>query len=67
MKYGVGNYLIRGFNCIGSKVITKKADSQTHLGSIAEGEKMVEKGEIASFVVVRVQFNSATKDKGSWE
>ena len=67
MKYSVGNYLILGFNCIGSKIITKKAESQTHLGSMAEGEKMVENGELSSFVTIRVQHNSATREKKSWE
>ena len=67
MKYNVGDYMILGFNCIGSKIITKKAESQTHIGSMAEGEKMVANGELSSFVTIRVQHNSATREKKSWE
>jgi len=67
MKYATGNYLIYGFNNVGSKVITKKAESQTHLGAIAEGEKMVEEGQLHTFVTMRVQHNSATRDRSSWE
>ena len=67
MKYATGNYLINGFNAVGSKVITKKAESQTHLGAIAEGEKMVEEGQLHTFVVLRVQHNSATRDRRPWE
>ena len=66
-KYSTGNYLIYGFNNVGSKVITKKAESQTHLGAIAEGEKMAEEGQLHTFVTMRVQHNSATRDRSSWE
>lgn len=66
-KYATGNYLIYGFNNVGSKVITKKADSQTHLGAIAEGDKMVEEGQLHTFVTMRVQHNSANRSKESWE
>ena len=67
MKYATGNYLILGFNEIGTKLMTHKAESQTHLGAIAEGEKMVEGGQLHTFVVLRVQHNSATRDRRPWE
>lgn len=67
MKYATGNYLIYGFNDVGSKTITKKAERQTHLGAIAEGNRMVDDGAMTTFVVMRVQHNSANRDRGSWE
>lgn len=67
MKYATGNYLIYGFNAVGSKIITKKAESQTHLGAITEGNRMVDGGDLTTFVVMRVQHNSASRDRESWE
>ena len=65
-KYATGNYLIVGFDQVGGKVFTKKAESQTHLGSINEGEDLIDDGTCTTFVVLRVQHNSATRDKESW-
>ena len=67
MKYATGNYLIYGFNSVGSKIFTKKAESQTHLGAIAEGNRMVDNDDVTTFVVMRVQHNSANRDRESWE
>ena len=50
-----------------SKVLTKKTESQTHLGAIAEGEELIKEGKVTSFVILRVQHNSALRDKESWE
>lgn len=66
MKYATGNYLILGFDIVGTKIFTKKADSQTHMGAIAEGEKLVD-DTCSTFVVIRVQHNSATRMKEHWE
>lgn len=66
MKYATGNYLIYGFDSVGTKIFTKKADSQTHTGAIAEGEKLVD-DTCFTFVVIRVQYNSATRMKERWE
>jgi hypothetical protein len=66
MKYATGNYLILGFDIVGTKIFTKKADSQTHTGAIAEGEKLVD-DTCSTFVVIRVQYNSATRMKEHWE
>lgn len=67
MKYATGNYLIYGFDKVGTKFFTKKADSQTHLGAIAEGNRMVDNDDVTTFVVMRVQHNSASRDRESWE
>lgn len=66
-KYSTGNYLIKGFDHVGSKVLTRKAASQTHLGAIKEGTELVREGKLTSFVVLRVQHNSAMRDPDSWE
>lgn len=66
-KYATGNYLLKGFDQVGGKVLTKKADSQTHLGAIKEGEELVKGGKVTSFVILRVQHNSALRDRSSWE
>ena len=67
MKYATGNYLIKGFDSVGSNVLTRKAVSQTHMGAIKEGCDLVREGALTSFVVLRVQHNSAVKEKESWE
>lgn len=66
-KYSTGNYLIIGFNQVGVKILTQKAASQTHLGAIKEGTELVREGKLTSFVVLRVQHNSAMRDPDSWE
>ena len=66
-KYATGNYLLKGFDQVGGKVLTKKTESQNHLGSIREGEELIKEGKVTSFVILRVQHNSALRDKESWE
>ena len=66
-KYATGNYLLKGFDQVGGKVLTKKTESQTHLGAIAEGEDLIKEGKVTSFVILRVQHNSALRNKESWE
>ena len=66
-KYATGNYLLKGFDQVGGKVLTKKTESQTHLGAITEGEDLIKEGKVTSFVILRVQHNSALRDKESWE
>ena len=66
-KYATGNYLIVGFDQVGGKVFTKKSESQNHIGSINEGADLIEDGSCTTFVVLRVQHNSANKDRSAWE
>lgn len=66
-KYACGNYLIIGFDKVGTKLFMRVADSRTHTGSIREGWELVNTEECASFVTVRVQFNSMSRENGRWE
>ena len=66
-KYAVGNYLIIGFDRVGTKLFTRIAESQTHIGSLREGQRLVDEEECSSFVTLRVGFNSLTKENSRWE
>ena len=66
-KYSTGNYLIYGFNNVGSKVITKKAERQNSIGANHEGISLVNQGECNSYVILRVMHNSLMRDEGRWE
>jgi hypothetical protein len=67
MKYSEGNYLIVGFDPLGNKLWTKIAKKQCHLGAIDEGEECIETKDCASYVTLRVQHNSKTKEQLAWE
>lgn len=65
-KYAVGNYLIIGFDRIGTKLFTKIARSRTHMGAVAEGEQLRIDDECASFATLRVQHNSLSRETLEW-
>jgi len=66
-KYAEGNYLIIGFDPMGTKLFTKLAASQSHLGAIDEGEQAIQDQVCASYVTLRVQHNSKTVEQQLWE
>mgnify|MGYP003705134001 CR=1 FL=1 len=66
-KYTAGTYLIKGFDRIGTKVFTKKAEKQHLIGAQHEGISLVNEGKCASFVILRVMINSAMRGKENWE
>ena len=66
-KYAEGNYLVIGFDPMGTKLWTRIAENQCHLGAISEGEECMESKECASYVTLRVQHNSKTKEQLAWE
>ena len=66
-KYAEGNYLIIGFDPMGTKLWTRLAKAQSHLGAIDEGEAALTGLECASYVTLRVQHNSKTQEQQAWE
>ena len=66
-KYREGNYLIIGFDPMGTKIWTRMAKNQTHLGAIDEGEEAISANECDSYVTFRIQHNSKTLDQQLWE
>lgn len=66
-KYGTGTYLLKGFDRLGAKMFTRKTDSQNLTGAQHEGINAVNNGECFSFVILRVMFNSALREKENWE
>lgn len=65
-KYGTGVYLLKGFDRLGAKMFTRKAESQNLIGAQHEGINAVNSGECFSFVVMRVMHNSMSKERDSW-
>ncbi len=65
-KYALGNYLIVGFDRVGTKLFTKAAQSKTHMRAISEAEQLIQDDECASFVIMRVQYNSMTERNNRW-
>ena len=66
-KYTTGTYIIKGFDRLGTKVFTRKAERQHLLGAEHEGIDAVNNGECFSFVVLRVMVNSALREKENWQ
>lgn len=57
-KYRQDNYLMIGFDEYGGKVFSNLTDGQSLIKSQNEGHERVEKGDCASFAILRVLYNS---------
>lgn len=66
-KYTAGTYIIKGFDRLGTKVFTRKAEKQHLIGAQHEGINLVNEGQCASFVVLRVMLNSALQERENWQ
>ena len=62
-KYKSGNYAIVCFDSYGTKLDTKILDEGGLLTAQEEGHKAVAEGECASFVVIRMVYNSLDDNK----
>lgn len=62
-KFRQDAYLIIGFDAHGGKVFTKLTDGQNLTRSQAEGYRLIDEGECASFALLRVLHNSVDAAK----
>ena len=67
MKYKPGNYKIYFFDAVGSKMPDATIDGDYYVESLEIGKyKLLQEGEEASFIVMRIIHNSAVSSNKTW-
>ena len=68
MKYNPGSYKTYFFNAVGGKMPDSTLDGTNYIESKNNGEyKILQDGEEASFVVMRIIHNSAAPSNKTWD